>query len=321
VTPVNEDGGARQGLRRVLSLFVVAAFLLAAVFFARSHWEELKALRVVAPWAIAAIGLLFVGNLVARGLFTCYVLRAFDVKISARECITLGCATSMTNFLMPMRSGAGLKAVYLKRLHGLPYTTFVSTMAAFYLFFIFVNSAIGVVAAGWFWLNGTPPSLGIFVTLGGALLGSGFLIFFAPFVRLPEGRIASKVARVVEGWDKIRSDPPVLAAAFATVIANSAFAATGFYAGFHAFSLPISVPGVTLLMSSQTIGGLASFTPGAVGFQETIGMYFSSSLEATVAQTFAVLAAVRLIKICVSVLLGVPSVAFLSRLREAAQSG
>jgi len=103
-----------------------------------------------------------------------------------------------------------------------------------------------------------------------------------------------------------------MAYATLTVFACSLLGAVGFYCGFRAFALPIDAPGALLMMSSAQVGGLLSFTPGAVGFQELVGLYFATVLATSTAETFVVLGTLRLIRVLVAILVGLPSLFVLS---------
>jgi uncharacterized membrane protein YbhN (UPF0104 family) len=75
----------------------------------------------------------------------------------------------------------------------------------------------------------------------------------------------------------------------------------------------MDTPGVVLITASQQLGGLVSLTPGAVGIQELLGVYFASSLSITVTETVVVLAAVRVVKVLTAVIIGMPGFVILTR--------
>ncbi len=104
-----------------------------------------------------------------------------------------------------------------------------------------------------------------------------------------------------------------MAAAFATVLGSSISGAIGCYFAFEGFRLALPFAGALVIMSSQTIGASVGITPGGLGFQEVLGLYFASRLTVTTAQTLMVLASMRVVKTGVAILFGVPSTMALSR--------
>ncbi len=300
-------------LRTTLSLVLLGVVCLAAYWYVRTHSEDFQAVELVSWPAIGLVAVCFGFNIAFRGLFSLFVLRAVRVDLTFLESFQLSAVATMTNFVLPFRSGTGLRALYLKRCYGLELTLFASTMTALYIFFIFVNCLLGMVALLLLTALHDPTSLKLFAILACLGLASGWAIFLAPDVPRGDGRLLKYLSRISEGWDQIRSSRPILVAALSTTAGTSFFASLGLYSAFQAFGLDIGPGGSILLMASQNVGGLIGITPGAAGFQEGAGLLFSSVLSVTVAETLLVLGVARLVKIGVALVLGVPSTMMLSK--------
>jgi len=304
-------------IRKTLSLSILAVLCIAAVFYVRAHWAEFRAVELRSPGCLAIVALGFLANMGFRGLFSYYVLRALNVRLSFPEAFQLSAVTTMANFLLPLRSGAGLRALYLNRLHRLELTLFASTMTALYILFIFVNCLLGMVALTAITGLSDALSLKLFALLAAPCLAAGWAIFLAPPVPQGRGKLRMYLSRIGGGWDQIRGSRPILLAAMLTTAGTSACASLSLYAGFHAFGLSIDLSGSVLLMASQNVGGLIGLTPGAAGFQEAAGLLFSVVLSVTVVETLLVLGTTRFVKVGVALAAGLPSFALLSKRMEA----
>jgi uncharacterized membrane protein YbhN (UPF0104 family) len=299
--------------KRALSWFLVLSFAILAGWYVTRNFEDFGKLRLASKTALLAIGGLFAMSLFLQGLFSLFVLRAFSVRLSLAECFSLSAATSMSNFLLPMRGGAGIRAVYLKKFHQLSYTMFLSTMATFYLLFVLVNTGLGLIGMLWICLTSGAFEWELLAITSGLFLLSAWAIFLAPSLPKGKGPFWGKVLAVGCGWDQIRKSRTLLSVTILIVTLNSICMMASYYFGFLAFSIPQRLPECLLIMSSQVVGGLVTLTPGAVGFQEVIGVYYARIIPASTTETLSVLATARIVRILTAIALGLPALLFLSR--------
>ena len=138
--------GSKPGWRAVLSIVLLAVLLAAAAWYVIGHREEVLALRHIQFQWLLITGGAFAFNMILRSVFALQVLKYLDVKLSFWESFGLSSAGMMMNLLLPVRPGAGFRAVYLRQRHDLSYPLFVGSLAALNLFFMVVSSAIGIVA-------------------------------------------------------------------------------------------------------------------------------------------------------------------------------
>lgn len=302
----------RSRILNIISILLLVFIGLAAYYYVRVYWNEFRAIELVSWPYLLVIAMCFAANMTFRGLFSFFVLKAVDVRLTIVESVQLSAVATMANFVLPFRSGAGLRALYLKQRHGLDLTLFVSTMTALYIFFIFVNCLLGMIALTLLTGLREPHSLELFALLAALFLGSGWAIFLAPSIPKSNGKLLRYLSRISSGWNQIRRSPGILFAAMGTTAGTSLSASLGLYGAFRAFGLDIGALGSVLLMASQNVGGLIGLTPGAAGFQEAAGLLFARVLAVTTIETLLVLGAVRLVKIGVALLAGTPSFVILS---------
>ncbi len=166
--------------RRTLSLVLVCLFLTVAVYYLGQHSEELARLKAASPTCLALVALLFIANTCCRGFFSLFVLRALNVRLSVAECLCLSFSSTMSNLLLPLRAGAGLRALYLKRFHEFPYTLFLSTMAALVVFFTFVQSLLGLTGLLYLAVLRNLVLPGVTVVIGAVFVSTQGMLCWTP---------------------------------------------------------------------------------------------------------------------------------------------
>jgi len=303
--------GSKSGWRAVLSIVLLAVFLAAAVWYVIGHREEVLALRHIQFQWLLITGVAFAFNMVLRSVFALQVLKYLDVKLGFWESFGLWSAGMMMNLLLPVRAGAGFRAVYLRHRHDLSYPLLVGSLAAINMFFMVASTAMGLVALAIIAARGAPASRTLTVTLTVLLVMGLFAVLFpGKAAAIPHSGF---LHQCLDGWRRICRSGSLGITAAITLGGCTLFAVVGIYCAFLAFDVPMDTPGTVLITASQQLGGLVSLTPGAVGIQELLGVYFASSLSITVTETVVVLAAVRVVKVLTAVIIGMPGFVILTR--------
>ena len=297
----------RSRLRNILSIVLLLCLFIVGYRYFASHWDETKDLQLIRPSLFLVVAICFAISIMLRGFFTLAVLRAVDVRLSFFESFSLSMVGTMVNNLLPARGGAGVRGLYLKRAHQLPVAYFASTMAAYFLFDTLVGPLLGLLALLLLAISGETPRMDLIVVLTALAFTSAFIIFLLPSISHSyKGKIAEFSLRILEGWKRMRASKSILLVAVLTSLGAPLSAVVGFYSGFHAFGVEISWIGALLLTSSYVIGGWVTLTPGGVGFQEALGIYFGMVLQIDQVELLSILLCIRLVRVATSVLVGLP---------------
>ncbi|MFI4872553.1 MAG: YbhN family protein [Phycisphaerales bacterium JB061] len=290
-------------------IVIVCTVLMAVgiAWYVRANWESFKSVRLVDPWMVALLGALMAARMTLRGVFQWQAMRSVGAKIGLVETLKLNYAGLMLNQTMLLPVGSGYRAVYMRRVHELPYKLFASTMAALYIYFLAMSSLLGLVAIAWLGAQGAeimPPAVAALAVI---FLGCVALVAF-PKLLPKSGSLAKKVDRVLEGWHAIVGSPRLIASATFVVFVSMAVSVLAMLVAFRAFAVEMDTPGALLLMSSQRVGSFIRLTPGAVGFQEMVSVYYAEMLAVTAVQAAVVLGLTRVVGMVVGLLLGIPSI-------------
>lgn len=281
-----------------LGLFAWAGFYLAA------HFQEFRSALVFRPWPLAALTLLILAHYAALGLFNRRAVAAFGVRLSFTEWFGLGLVSTLGNYILPFRGGAGIRGLYLKGRHALPLTTFMITFAAFMVLSLLAAGLAGLGALVFLTSLATVEAsvLALFFALVSlaALMVAFFPVSPAWFKRSwlrPLGRLAADW-RLIMGRGRLAFD------LLFWVLAYDVVQCLMIYAAFAAMDIHLGLGGVVMVTALLSLTSLVTITPGGLGVQEAALVLTTSLLGVGPAQALAVALLIRAVVMATAFLLG-----------------
>jgi uncharacterized membrane protein YbhN (UPF0104 family) len=277
-----------------MSAIFVAGFLIWAVRYVAGHWDEFSVIREVRAWHIAGLIACMLLMLSSNLLFIRTALVGTRVTLSVAEAGALVASSSFANYLLPVRGGAGMRAAYLWKRHGLAITTFLATIGVYSVMQVAVSSVMGLAGMLLILLDsGRWNTLAAAFFGGAAVLGWLAIPLLGRLPLLPESRYLAHLQGIVQYWIKLRDNRAARMKLWGlscllglTVVAQS-------YLAFLAVSVPLSAPELMVFSGAKNLGALAGLTPGGLGVQEAIAIYLGQTLSYTGPQVLAVQALIR----------------------------
>ncbi len=253
--------------------FALGIIVLLAVWYAWTHQDLVAALgRISASYLVLLFGLGFALKLVL-GVEFMVICRAFGVRLSFREWFGLSVCNTMYNLLLPGRAGAGVRALYLKRAHRLPYAHFGALFAASSVLNLVVAAVVGLAAA---WAPAAEQAHGrlrvafllllSFSVAGvGILAGASRVVCYVPVAGLRQvlGRVAGGLKLL---WDRRGA----LALLGALRVVGLLFGAGLYLACCRSLDLQVRASQAVILQSLGMFSVLLPLTPGSLGVREGI---------------------------------------------------
>jgi uncharacterized membrane protein YbhN (UPF0104 family) len=294
--PTEEEGRpAPRGWKRLVGSVATGAVLTLFVVYALNNRESFSGLLEVS-WAtllLVAVGRLLI--FFSNGMFIKWTAEAFTRRLSMGEGIYVGILSAVGNFFGPLLGGASIRAVYLRRVHGLPYSKFTSTLMVYYVVLFGINFALALVGLLIVDVEGTP-----YLLL--ALFGGGLVLLVASvFVRLPRRvgvdgsagttltqRIVRHLKDIDEGWRRLLGMPRLLFELVGLAALSVAAQFLIAFVSFDAIGADISWAALAVYVSIVAISLLVSVTPGAIGIREAMLFLVSQTLGVTNAEILQV---------------------------------
>ncbi|MDR1487622.1 MAG: lysylphosphatidylglycerol synthase domain-containing protein, partial [Deltaproteobacteria bacterium] len=181
-------------------------FILGIIFFVVSHIAEFKELwssplpRHILVLMIPSYLLMLTIN---SELFR-HPLKAYGLRLGTVESLALTASTTAINYVIPLKSGSGVKGIYLAGHHKITVTNYVALLVAISTLTLTVASFFATVGLIILVIGGSRPNI-ILLTYFSSTTLVGFLaIFFLG--RLPF-KLPGKLTAFVLGWDALRTTP------------------------------------------------------------------------------------------------------------------
>jgi uncharacterized membrane protein YbhN (UPF0104 family) len=253
--------------------------LLAFLWWNRDYIAGSYTLRPAAFLSVAGLSAL---SLVVRGLANRLHFGALGVAASLPEWTRLVTVTALANYL-PFAAGLVAKALFLKRVHELPYGRFAVGQSSLLLLIVATNGAAGLVVLAF----GFPDRLFGFIGAGFAVL----LLAGLP-LWLPErwrGRLGSR-------WLPLEAIAPPARRHWPWVVLCQLvlllLASVGLQLCFSMGGSQVGLAACLLFTAAAVLSRLVTFVPGALGVREFLigGLALATGFDlrdAVVASTLA----------------------------------
>jgi len=278
--------------RKTISAVILLVCAIAFYFYIRDHLSEFGSISDISFQYVILIGCASFGGLVVNGLFLKVLLDEFGIRLGFSEYFSISVLTSFGNVFLPMKGGAGFKAVYLKSKYNYDYSYFIAGLAGNYLvcFNVTALTALAGMALYW-WGTGyfNMPAAAVFIAIA---VASFWVIFYPPraFDWIPLRWAREQANQVLFGWNTVRKSGKTVAHLFILAATNMCISSVMCWLEFAAFGMkdaqgaPI---GIAQSAVFSTIGSLAVFvwlTPAALGVKESLLMFCSDILGISPAQ-------------------------------------
>jgi len=289
---------------------ITTLFLLAGAWYVRQHWHEFRQIAMPSATAVSIVVAMFLANLGLRAWFNRVAMSRLGTGISLHESFMLSLVAAAGNFVLPMKAGAGIRAAYLKQVHGFPFSQFAGVLVLFSLVSVLVGSLAGLCALVWLALETGYFRLDLFLVLPLVSLGIVGVMLLGRRGFASDGHWFEGFRN---GFRKLVGEVSVVPQASAVITAGLMSATVAWIAALHDLDPAIRIQDALIIAVSQLLAGLATITPGGLGFQEVAGVYAGQHFQMTTVELLAVLVWVRIARMITTLVLALPSLIYLNR--------
>jgi uncharacterized membrane protein YbhN (UPF0104 family) len=264
-------GGPKRGLKAILSWVVVGIFLVWAASYVRAHMDEFRVIGDISVAHVAILLTLAVLSFIVSGVLTRTLVRPFGAELGVFEAFSISLVSLVGNYIMPFRGGMGIRALYLKRRHGLPYGTFTRILAGRFVLVFLVESMIGLVNL-WVLRQGSGRFHPVLLLILGTAFVFSTVVLVAPGRERAEGDGSRFRALVRSVTVTVRGNPSrgwLLVAA----VANSAVRFGIILFAFRSIGTVLTPSEALLISTLIPFSMIVSVTPGNIGVTEGVFLF------------------------------------------------
>jgi uncharacterized membrane protein YbhN (UPF0104 family) len=224
----------------------------------------------MSPLAIATCLLAHYMSLLAQSVPQVYMGRTLEVQLNWWESHSLTIVGRAGNLFTPFRAGAIFRALYMKRVHRMPFARFASMFFGFSLIVFATNALVATLTVIIAFSTHNEINWVLIVFLSFGLAASLFLIGLPANLQWYDGRWISRLTAFLQGWHSIRSSQ----ASFLSSIIGSLVSLSMFTIAYKVvFAEIANDPGWLACAMVASIGGisrLTQFIPGSLGIYEGV---------------------------------------------------
>lgn len=262
--------------KRPISVTLGLVFLLLIVYYIIRNISDFQSLRITNPWLILVVFVFVLVRNFSTGLVMDSVLRPVGVHLRLGESFGLANLTRLVNQLVPGNVGIVMRSVYLKRRHGLTYSTFASAFTASQVVLYLLSSVLGILALLMMQKDGQVVHPMFLYALVAFVIGLGGVLLLPQnlqkFVR------HKRLSKILSSWFSIRNNGATLARLSLWSLLFIISSTLIMYANFGALGWHISLWVALFFSSINIVNTLFAITPAGFGISEGIIVLLATSV-------------------------------------------
>ncbi len=264
------EGSYINILKKRLDLIILVIIIPALVVYVFRHQEEFKLIKQIDYLFLFPMALIVLAIFALNGLITKLYVKLFGTELTPREWFGLSAITAMGNYLAPFRGGIAGKALYLKKKHQFPYTSFLAAYTSSYILLFLVGSLLGLLSLELFYLSHQLVDwrlVAFFFVVLAVIIAALKASSYTP---TGEGRIAQHWRNLNQGWQYIKDDKSLLLKVSLLFLTNFIMISLQLYFGYMAIAHQIPYQAALFMAVILSFSIFTSITPGNLGVQESV---------------------------------------------------
>lgn len=267
-----------MGKPRLFTLFrwlFLIALSAAGIWYAVSQPELLEAISDIPPLWLVPLCIIILAGKTLQGLQLKVLTAMFGVQLTFREWFGLTVSKSMYAYLIPGRPGLVLEALYLKQIHELPVSRYLSVFTVTNILSLLVGATQGMLGCiALLVFSGeiaTEFIVIMSVLLGVVVLGCICLLIFGRIGTLfPDGRIRHLSTMFSEGMMTLISNRRALIYSVVYTFLRMCLGGLALCLTLMLLGVNANIADAIILNSSASFGVFLPLTPASIGIQEGI---------------------------------------------------
>ncbi len=191
--------------KHISNAFTVVVLVLMTIYLYKNRlvFDSLKNLKIQYIIYIILSQLMTVA---VNALLNQKIIQTLDREISYSDAFHLQYANNFLNKIVS-EGGALFRGYYLKKIHKLPYTKYISTIAGSYILSFFFYSTMGLISISYLFFVKGKINYWILMFFIALFFGTIMLIWINPrFKNKKNNRILGWINSILEGWVKIKEN-------------------------------------------------------------------------------------------------------------------
>ena len=249
----------KKTLSKVAAVLLLLVILGLFAYYISNHPDIIKSLKHLELWVLILLLALYgVMLTIWMGVYNT-VLELCDKPLPRKENFLLTTYSTLANFFLPLQSGPGVRAVYLKKKHKVSVSSYIMASLLYFAIYSVISAAFLLVFSSYWYL--TIPAI-----LAVALVSYG-VIYLAKSRFEKKGNVL-----------KLNLNKKTLIKLFLLTLSQLTLQTIIYATELRSIGLHFSVLRAFSYTGAASFSLFVSLTPGAIGFREAF-LEFSRSIH------------------------------------------
>ena len=290
--------------KNLIQYSILALILIFFIKYITEHISDFKQISLINPLWLVPLILIFLLNYYFTGIQTTVLLEPLGVKLRGFEAYMLSIVTGFYNLITPAKGGMLVRATYLKKKHGFPFTHFLASLAGMYVITFFIASLLGLLSL--FFIHQSTRAFNwiILLVFLGIFFPLLFLIMFSPKFAETKNNFINKFIKVANGWNLIRKDKKVVFTCIFVTLIGLLINTLGTIISYYIFGISMGFIPALFLCCIGSLSLIIQLTPGNLGVGEAIAVFSALIIGIAPAQSLPVAILGRIVQMLVMFTLG-----------------
>ncbi|MCA1959333.1 MAG: flippase-like domain-containing protein [Desulfomonile sp.] len=308
----NDAPGQRPLVGAVIRYSIVIAFITVCGWYVLANREDFAFLAAVSPTVVAWAGALMLLSFIISAYQLRLFLRKFGVSPGAVEVTALTMAMILGNLVTPMRAGTGGLAVYLKRIHGLDFSSFAVIYGGTAVLAALINAGLGLVGLVLLWMLHGFVHVPLGILVAGLFFGCLWISVAPPSVRWWGRWVPRPIVDAADSWRLLTKDRRLLFKLALTFLAITVALVGSLDLVYQSIGAPVPWLGVLVTTALGAIANLVPITPGSLGIYDAVVIQIPQFFGLDPARAVAGALVVRALSFFLAVVFGAPGMVWIA---------
>jgi uncharacterized membrane protein YbhN (UPF0104 family) len=284
-------------LKRFISALAFVLIAGGLGFYLKKHWSDFKGIEIVSWWSLVGLVILTPLSFLISAFYFRKSLEPYPLRLPFKECFGLVMMTLMGNYTIPF-SGFGMRAVYLKKIHGFAYRNFLTNMVVNWITNFLIYTSAGIIALiVYYWRTHQTAWTMVIIFFSVMIISLASFIPLKINPKKKRGKFLSNLVLPLILWQKYIKHRGILKSLLLLTFWQFLAATLMFYFAYLTFGFKITFIDSILPNTLSLYTSVIRVVPASLGFYEAAVAYPSKFLGLSLAQGLAVAALTRLVTI------------------------
>jgi uncharacterized membrane protein YbhN (UPF0104 family) len=304
---------ARPVIPWPLGYSIVLIFVIVCGHYVYNNSEDFTFLASISRPELIAAGALILLTMLISAYQLDLFFRHFDLTLGKTELVALTFGLSLGNSFLPMRGGSAGLAVYMRRVHGLNFSSFAAIYGGTGLLAILVNS--GLALLGFIYLAVVK---GYFNPVPLVIIGSMFLVCLVfsltpPIVNWKGRGVLGFIFSAMNSWRALTRNRLLLVKLTISFMGISFGLAAAFFFLYKAIGEPIGIWASMITSSLGNIANTVPISPGSLGVFDAVTIQIPQLFGIGAAESISATLIFRALWFIWGIGLGLPGLLYMAR--------